>query len=149
MPKRPPKTVAIAHDDYYAKYVGQTADGRQFFFTTPFAPDIARGIVREFLALYLFDSDGALVEARIEEMGVRDQIDETAYRARQTALLDSLGSVTYRKIKVAPFEVERFGVIFGLIPQAPEEPDDDWSVIVEPGNYMCFWPPWSSGEYDT
>jgi hypothetical protein len=42
-----------------------------------------------------------------------------------------------------------FGVEFGFIPQPPGEPGEDWSVTVEPGNYMCFWPPWTSGEYDT
>jgi hypothetical protein len=57
--------------------------------------------------------------------------------------------VKYRRIKVAPFKLEIFGVIFGFIPQAPEEAGEDWSVIVEPGDYMCFWPPWSGGDYDT
>ena len=54
-----------------------------------------------------------------------------------------------RGVKVAPFKVERFGAEFGFIPQPPEEAGEDWSVIVEPGNYMCFWPPWTTGEYDT
>jgi hypothetical protein len=31
-------------------------------------------------------------------------------------------------------------VEFGFIPQPPEEPGEDWSVIGEPGNYICFWP---------
>ena len=50
---------------------------------------------------------------------------------------------------MAPFRVERFGVEFGFIAQPPEGPGEDWSVIVEPGDYMCFWPPWTSGDYDT
>jgi len=149
MAKGPPKTVALGHDDHSARYVGRTADGRQFFLTNPFVPAIGGIPGREFLALYLFDKDGALVDAQIEDLGARAHLDEDAARARQAALLESLGTVKYRKIKVAPFKVERFGVEFGFIPQPPEEAGDYWSVIVEPGNYMCFCPPWTSGDYDT
>jgi hypothetical protein len=149
MAKGPPKTVVLGHDDFSARYVGRTADGRQFFLTNPFIPAIGDDPGREFLALYLFDKDGALLDARIEDLGPRAELDEETARDRQAALLASLGEVTYRKIKVAPFRVERFGVEFGFIPQPPEEPGEDWSVIVEPGDYMCFWPPWTSGDYDT
>ncbi|MFN3651367.1 MAG: hypothetical protein ACK47B_17465 [Armatimonadota bacterium] len=148
MPKRPPKSVALVPDDYAARHVGWTEDGRQFFLTTPFVPAVASP-GREFLALYLFDKDGALLEARIEDLGTRAELDEEVARRKHEELLASLGRVRRRRIKVAPFRLERFGVEFGFIPQAPEDPDDDWSVIVEPGNYMCFRPPWSSGEYDT
>jgi hypothetical protein len=149
MAKDPPKMVALAHDDYSARYAGCTADGRQFFLTNPFVPAIGGNPGREFLALYLFDKDGALLDAQIEDLGTRAELDDDVARARQAALLASLGPVKYRKIEVAPFKVERFGVEFGFIPQRPEEPGEDWSVIVEPGNYMCFWPPWTSGDYDT
>src|SRR5262249_9084739 len=151
MVKGPPKSVALDHDDYTAEYVGATEDGRQFFLTTPFVPAEAVGTDtgREFLALYLFDESGALLSATIDDLGPRYQMDEAARIARRDELLASLGKVKYGRIKIAPFKVERFGVEFGLIPQAPEEEGEDWSVIVEPGNYMCFWPPWTSGEYDT
>jgi hypothetical protein len=149
MAKDPPKAVALEHDDYAAKFVGRIADGRQFFLTNPFVPAVGGDPGREFLALYLFDKDGTLLDARIEDLGTRADLNEEEARSRQSSLLASLGEVKYRKIKVAPFKVERFGVEFGFIPQPPEEPGEDWSVIVEPGNYMCFWPPWSSGDYDT
>jgi hypothetical protein len=149
MAKSPPKTVVLANDDYAAKYVGRTADGRQFFLTNPFVPAIRGKPGREFLALYLFDKEGGLREAQIEDLGTRAELDEDAARARRAALLESLGPVKCRKIKVTPFKVKRFGVEFGFIPQPPEEPGEDWSVIVEPGNYMCFCPPWTSGDYDT
>jgi hypothetical protein len=149
MEKGPPKAVALQHDNYAARYVGWTADGRQFFLTNPFVPAIGGNPGREFLALYLFGKAGTLLDAQIEDLGTRAELDEDAARARRAALLESVGPVKYGKIKVAPFKVERFGVEFGFIPQPPEEPRKDWSVIVEPGNYMCFWPPWTSGEYDT
>jgi len=149
MAKGPPKTVALDHDDYYAKHVGKTGDGRQFFYTNPFIPASDTSEGREYLALYLFDKEGKLLEAQIEDMGTRATIDQTAYTARVQEVLATLGKIKHGRIKMAPFSVERFGVQFGLIPQPPEEDGDDWSVIVEPGNYMCFIPPWSSGEYDT
>jgi hypothetical protein len=31
----------------------------------------------------------------------------------------------------------------------PEEEDDTWAVEAQPGNYMCFFYPWDSGDYDT
>ncbi|WP_435822543.1 hypothetical protein [Microbispora bryophytorum] len=46
-------------------------------------------------------------------------------------------------------EIDRFGTAFGLIPREPEEDDDTWWVILEPGDYMAFTEPWDSGRYDT
>ncbi|MEU3456907.1 hypothetical protein ABZ671_25400 [Micromonospora sp. NPDC006766] len=57
--------------------------------------------------------------------------------------------MTFGRIEVAPFAVERFGTTFGLIPQPPEDGDDFWWVELHPGNYMAFTAPWDSGEYDT
>jgi hypothetical protein len=149
MAKRPPKLIALDHDDYAAKYVAHTNDGRQFFLTAPFVPAIGEETGREFIALYVFDKTGNLLSAIIDDLGPRATMDEAARVARRDELLASLGETKYRRIKIAPFRIERFGIEFGFIPQPPEEPDEDWSVIVEPGNYMCFWPPWSSGDYDT
>jgi hypothetical protein len=151
MAKRAPKLVALDHDDYSAKYVGHAADGRQFFLTTPFVPAATAGsdAGREFLALYVFDRKGTLLSATIDDLGPRGTMDEAGSIKHRDELLASLGDITFDRIVIAPFSVERFGVIFGFIPEPPEEPDEDWSVIVEPGNYMCFGPPWTSGEYDT
>jgi hypothetical protein len=149
MAKGPPKLIALNHDDYIAEYVGHTKDGRQFFLTTPFVPAIGKEPGREFIALYVFDKSGAFQSATIDDLGPRGKTDEAARIARRDELLASLGEVKYQRIKIAPFKVERFGVTFGFIPQVPEQPGEDWSVIAEPGNYMCFWPPWSSGDYDT
>jgi hypothetical protein len=147
MAKGPPKAVVLDHDDYSAQYVGRTKDGQQFFLTTPFVAAGDKG--REFIALYVFDKAGNLQSATIDDLGPRATMDEAAREARRDALIASLGQVKYQRIKVAPFRIEMFGVVFGFIPQAPEEPDEDWCVIVEPGDYMCFWPPWTSGDYDT
>jgi len=144
MAKGPPKLVAVDHDDYHAEHVGRTTDARQFFLTTPFVPG-----EREFIALYVFDTAGQLRSATIDDLGPRETMGEGARLARRDALLASLGSVKHGRIRVAPFRIEMFGVEFGFIPQPPEEPGEDWSVIVMPGDVMCFSPPWSRGWYET
>jgi len=142
----PPGLIAIDHDDYHAEHVGHLADGRQFFLTTPF---VAGDPGAEFVALYVFDAAGALVEAKIDTFGPRETMDDAARKALYESRLRELGSVTFDRIEVAPFSLERFGVEFGLVPRPPDSEDDDWWVILEPGDYMAFFPPWDSGEYDT
>jgi len=146
-----PERIPISHDDYHAKHIGKTADGRQFFLTTPFCmggPD--------FVALYLFNGDGDLLEARIDQLGVRTDAslpgNMKQHDARDQQLLAErlaeLGPVSFESIEIKPFAIQRNDVTFGLIVQEPEDEDESWSVIAEPGNYMAFFPPWE-GDYDT
>ncbi len=143
MPESAPELIAINHDDYSAKHIGRTADGRQFFLTTPFVPG-----GREFIALYLFDDEGSLLEAKIDDLGLRNEVDNDAARALIDTRLAELGDFSFGDIEVAPFRLERFDTEFGLIAIAPEEDNEEWTVIAEPGNYMGFYPPWD-GDYDT
>jgi hypothetical protein len=145
----PPQIVAINHDEYHAKHVGWTADGRQFILTTPFEPAIADRKGSEFVALYLFDANGKLLEAKIEDFGPRATLDDQKRREVYERWLQELGDVRLDRIEVAPFAVERFGSTFGLVLRRPEEEDDPWAVEMQPGNYMAFFEPWESGDYDT
>ncbi|MFD7658497.1 hypothetical protein ACFV4N_31370 [Actinosynnema sp. NPDC059797] len=144
-----PDLIAIDHDDHHAEHVGRTADGRQFFLTTPFEPGGDGQEGNEFVALFLFTPDGRLLEARIDEFGPRAGMDRERRRERYEARLRELGEVTFTRIEVAPFSVERFGTTFGLLPRPGDEEDDSWWVELHPGNYMAFSEPWDSGEYDT
>lgn len=143
MAAAPPSLVAIDHDDHHAEHVGHTADGRQFFLTTPFVP-----FGDEFVALFLFDADGKMIEDRIDNFGPRAVLDNEARGRLLERRLRELGPVTYDRIVVEPFTVERFGTAFGLLLRALEH-DDGWTVELHPGNYMAFFEPWDSGEYDT
>jgi len=152
MDQIPPALIAIDRDDYYASHVGRSADGRQFFVTTPFVSATAGDAGRELIAVYLFDPQGGFLEARIDDLGPRRQLDQDRARKLLERRLAELGHVVYQRIQVRPFEVERFGTTFGLIPRPPESVESQragWWVEVRPGNYMAFHEPWDSGEYDT
>ncbi len=144
----PPKLIAIDPDEHRAKHVGWTADRHQVFITTPFVPATPGDPGREFLAVFLFDDAGTLTEARIDDLGPRSKLDERRARELSDQRLADVGEVSVDRIEIAPFEIERFGVKFGLIAAPPEE-DDHWVVELHPGNYMAFYEPWDSGDYDT
>lgn len=149
MSSAPPELIAIDHDDYHAAYVGRTADDRQFFLTFPFVAATDDHPGDQFLALFLFDGEGRLLEARIDALGSRADLDDEARLELHGQRLRELGTVTFERIVVAPFSVDRFGVQFGLILCPSEDEDDSWWVELHPGNYMAFHEPWDSGEYDT
>jgi hypothetical protein len=144
-----PDLIAIDHDDYHAEHIGHTRDGRQFILTRPFDPAIGENPGCEFIALYTFDLSGRLIEAKVDSFGPRSSLDDGAPRAKYAERLASLGDVSFERVEVAPFSVERFGLEFGLVARSPEEEDDVWAVEMQPGNYMAFFEPWDSGEYDT
>ncbi|HSZ62595.1 MAG TPA: hypothetical protein VK828_12410 [Terriglobales bacterium] len=146
---RPPVLVAIDHDDYYANRVGRIKDGLQVFVTTPFVAASGYEVGREFIAIYIFDAKGKLVEARIDDLGPRSELGRKQARRLLEQRMSELGAIDYGRIVVQPFAIERFGTTFGLVPRAPEEEGDGWWVEVQPGNYMAFHEPWDSGEYDT
>lgn len=144
-----PIQVAIDPDDYHAQHVGRTSDGRQFFLTTPFVAKRGASPGREFIAFYVFDAKGHLISAEIDDLGPREGMDREASEALTEQRLGSLGATSTERIKIRPFSVERFGVEFGLVARDPEEAGDSWAVEAQPGNYMAFFEPWDSGEYDT
>jgi hypothetical protein len=145
----PPKLIAINLDDHHANHVGHMADGTQFFLTTPFIPPAEDDPGQEFNALFLFEKDGRFREARIDALGPRVTLDKVRSQAIYEQRIAELGKFTYGRIEVQPFQLERFGVVFGLIPRPPLDEEDVWWVELEPGNYMAFCEPWDSGEYDT
>jgi hypothetical protein len=149
MREHAPDVIAIDHDDHHARHVGHTRDGRQFFLTTPFDPPHGRDAGSEYLALFLFDGEGNLTDALIDDLGPRTAVDEPTRRRLHEQRLVELGDVVFDRIEVKPFAVERFGRQFGLIAREPEEEDEPWAVEMVPGNYMAFFEPWDSGEYDT
>lgn len=149
-----PAKFRIARDDYHARYVGRTKSGRQFFVTTPFVFE-PRGEGRNFVATFLFDQDGHLVADRIDEVGPRGDsgyppgnIDEGLVDETRRAHVAALDVAEFCDVEVAPFEIKRFGLSFGLIPRRDDEGEEDGWIEMLPGNYMAFHEPWD-GDYDT
>lgn len=149
MTSLPPARLAIERDDYHAEHIGRTRDGRQFLLTNPFVPATYSQTGREFVARYIFDADGNLLDGMIDDLGSRTKLDHAARKALYENRLAELGEVELRRIEIAPFRIEHDGIEFGLIPRAPEEDGGSWWVEMNPGNYMAFHEPWDSGEYDT
>jgi hypothetical protein len=89
------------------------------------------------------------LEAKIDELGPRATMDKAKAGTLYDQRLKELGEVRFSRIEVAPFSVERFGTEFGLVVRQPEDEEDVWAVEMQPGNYMAFFEPWDSGEYDT
>ena len=143
-----PELIVIEHDDGAAKYVGRTKDGSQFILTTPFEAAMD-GPGAEFLALYLFDDAGQLIDAKIASLGPRATMDEDRRVHLRDQWLSELGEISYERVEVAPVSVKKFGTEFGLIIREPEDEEDVLAVEMQPGNYMAFFEPWDSGDYDT
>lgn len=145
-----PSHVAIDRDDHHARYVGQLPDGRQFFLTTPFVAAVeGQELGAEFVAVYLFDTDGKFLSADIESFGPRAGVDEAGRQAAVEKRLRLLGDATFTRISVRPFSTMHDGIRFGLIASAMEDDPGEWTVELLPGNYMAFFEPWDSGDYDT
>ena len=84
-----------------------------------------------------------------DEFGPRNNMNTEARDALCQKRLDGLGVIEFGRIEIAPFSIEKFGVTFGLIPKELEDEDDELLISLEPGDYMAFYEPWDSGDYDT
>ncbi len=149
MKAQPPRLIVIDHDEYHASRIGRIKGGLQVFVTTPFVAASTGDSGREFLAVYLFDIQGKLIEARIDDLGPRAEFDRDQAVRVLDQRMSELGPINHCRIRVQPFAIERFGTTFGLVPRPPQDEGDSWWVEMQPGNYMAFHEPWESGEYDT
>ena len=144
MSNEKPELIAIDHDDYHAQHIGSTENGSQFFLTTPFEPGKC-----EYIALFKFDASGNLIDSEIENLGERGSFSEEHATQKYNEKLESLGKINFKRIEVKPFSINYNNTEIGLIAREPEEEGDCWAVELLPGNYMAFFEPWDSGEYDT
>jgi len=137
-----PNRFKIVPDDYHARIVGKKENDEQFFITNPFGKN-------EYLAVFIWNKDGSFKEAKIDNLGPRDKLDEKVELEFYKKRLSELGKIRSTTIEVEPFEVERFDEKFGLIYSSYEDDGNLYETVeLYPGNYMAFYPPWE-GDYDT
>jgi len=71
-----PEVIPISHDEYHTQHIGHTYDGRQFIMAAPFVPATDKEEGCEFIALYIFDNVGKLIENNILNLGPRSVLNE-------------------------------------------------------------------------
>lgn len=89
------------------------------------------------------------MDARIDNLGPRSSLNNNEAQNAYDRRLRELGEVAFGRIEMKPFAIERFDTEFGLILRPPEEDDEGWAAEMQPGDFMAFFEPWDSGEYDT
>ena len=141
-----PQIILIGHDDYHATEIGRTKDNLQFFITSMFVPAIGGKPGCEFMATYLFNTSGDLVNSKVDNLGPRANLAFNTVSNAKQQHIKALGPIKYLDIQVKPFAVEHYGLMMGLIPSKFE---GRWWVELLPGNCMAFHEPWDSGIYDT
>lgn len=140
-----PKTFPINRDDDHAEFIGRLNDGRQFFLITPFVPAREDNPGCEFVALFYFDNNGTLIEAKIDNLGPRATMDDDLRKNLFQSRLDEIVDGEFTDIEITPFAIERFGVEFGFIPAQLES--NEWTIEFHPGNFMAFFAPWDGSYY--
>jgi len=80
----------------------------QLFVTTPFIAALGDEAGREFLAVFLFDSNGRFSEARIDDLGPRPAVNHEETQRLLHKRIAELGPIDYGRIEVQPFAIERF-----------------------------------------
>lgn len=113
---------------------------------------------RDFVATYVFDSDGKLISHNIIDLGLRSDPKSTS---AATIIAQERGRLGLRKtffgrrkrsdFWVRPFSVEAHGLVFGLVVRERDEaePENILAVDALPGLTIMFHPPWPEGLYDT
>ena len=141
-----PFRIRLVPDIFHVRYAGTAADGRRFFLSDKlFDGD------RQFVAVFLWRSDGEFDELRVDtvprtERGPIGQLLRWDARPFVRARLAELRPIVREPISVAPFEETRDGVRFGFIER---ELDGQPDVYVSPGDFIAYYPPWDGLEYDT
>lgn len=143
---RIPDRFTIVPDDYHAQLAGTTGDGRRFFITTPFEAGTPTDPGNEFVALFLWNADGTFDSIDVDAFGPRELVSEDDHQDALERRISRLGDFTIEAISVAPFAVQSHGTTFGFVPQ---EFEGSVSVNLQPGDYMAYYEPWESGDYDT
>jgi hypothetical protein len=137
--------VRLIRDWYHLKHIGQTQDGLFCWI----CGQLNAG--RDFVATYIFDSEGVLVEYDIIDLGRRGAPDELSARR---VIKEQKVRFGFRKTSdfwIYPFAIEAHDTVFGLVERVPEPGEQQEFQLIDalPGWTLMFYPPWEEGRYDT
>lgn len=148
--------IHLIPDRYHLIDVGQLKDGNNYWIDVQLSSE---GMdTRDFVAIYIFDSAGKLIDSEIIDLGLRS--DPNALKARDVIKqqksrigVGRTGVFGQKRESfwVQLFSVEAHGLVFGLVVREPEENDEEMPPMVDamPGWTLVFYPPWEDGQYDT
>lgn len=143
---QPPARFTIVPDDYHVPYAGTTGDGRKFFLSDELFDSRSA-----YLGLFLWKADGTFEQVKVDKVarpaglppgqaGPADADELVAAR------LAELGKYVLEPIEVEPFTKEVEGVAFGWVVRQFE---GDYSINIEPGDFIAYYAPWDGLGYDT
>ena len=145
-----PERFTIVPDDYHVPYAGTAQDGRKFFLSDELF-DLESEEGTGFVGLFLWKSDGTYAEIRVDAIPRAEDIPpgQAASSGAKDLVekrLQELGDYTLEAITVEPFLETVDGVAFGW---AITEFDGQYSINIEPGNFIAYYEPWDGLGYDT
>lgn len=147
MPGAPIRFV-LRPDDNHVPYAGTAGDGRKFFLSEElFDPG-----GDAFVGLFLWKADGTFDRVRLDPLprpsglppgqaGPAVGGDDLVQRR-----LRELGRYRLEPISVQPFLTTVRGVDVGWLYDVSEGLP---ALTVQPGDFICYYPPWDGVEYDT
>lgn len=146
---RIPQKIKIQREkDYHTRYIGHCPNGTQFMgFIVGVPPSGVRGLIKWYIVVHTFDSDGNHLHTDALFHGVGD-MPPTPSKAESKlkSMIGKLGPATYGDIQVCLFSVRVDGHVFGLIDAS--EPKEDYYMVELVPNGLAFFPPWN-GLYET
>jgi hypothetical protein len=141
-----PARFTIVPDDYHVPYAGTAEDGRKFFLSDElFDPRSA------YVGLFLWKADGTFEQVRVDKVArpaglPPGQAGPAGADELVAARLAELGKYVLEPIEVEPFTEEVEGVTVGWV---VDQFDGEYSINIEPGNFIAYYEPWDGLEYDT
>jgi hypothetical protein len=134
--RRVPARIRLVPDDAAIEAVGTAQDGRRFMLAAP-------SDEHDYIALFLWTADGEFDRLLVDDLGATGEMSPDEELALYERRVTQLGEFTVEAIEVAPFAVEAYGTVFGLVAYEPDE-DAEGIAWVEylPGNPIAFCWPW-------
>lgn len=134
--RRVPARIRLVPDDDQIEAVGVTHDSKQFMLA-------AHTGEHNYITLFVWTAEGEFDRIFVDDLGAPGETSAEVEQALYERRAAQLGVFTVEPIEVAPFSVERNGIVFGLV---AFEPDDESEALAwvecQPGNAFALCWPW-------